>query len=59
MLLYLSPWELIATLLIPTQEVLASTAVNVALQTSFHSPPYLLELLLVTINFPQISREDY
>lgn len=58
MLLYLLPWELIATLLIPTQEVFASTAINVALQASFHSPPYLLELLLVTIKLPQIPREE-
>ena len=29
-----------------------SKAVNVALQASFHSPPYLLELLLVTISLP-------
>lgn len=58
MLLHLLPWELIATLIIPTQEVLASTAVNVALQASFHSPPYLLELLLVTIQLPHISKEE-
>lgn len=58
MLLYLLPWELIATLLFPSQEVLASTAVNVALRASFHSPPYLLELLLVTIKPPQIWREE-
>lgn len=29
-----------------------SKAVNVALQASFRSPPYLLELLLVTISLP-------
>ena len=58
MLLQLLPWGLIVTLLIPTQEAFASTAVNVALQASFHSPPYLLELLLVTIKLRQISREE-
>lgn len=58
MLLYLLPWELIAILIIPPQEASASTAVNVALQASFHSPPYLLELLLVTIKLPQIPREE-
>ena len=57
MLLNLLPWELIATLLIPTPVALASTAVNVALQASFRSPPYLLELLLVTIKVPRLSKE--
>lgn len=57
MLLQLLPWGLIASLLISTQEALASTAVNVALQASFHSPPYLLELLLVTIKLPQIREK--
>lgn len=35
-----------------TQCAVASKAVNVALQASFRSPPYLLELLLVTISLP-------
>ena len=37
---------LLAASFLPVQ---ADKAVNVALQASFHSPPFLLELLLVTI----------
>ena len=35
-----------------TECALTSKAVNVALQASFRSPPYLLELLLVTVSPP-------
>ena len=52
MLLQLLPWELIGALLICTQTVSGKSAINVALQASFNSPPYLLELLLVTIKLP-------
>ena len=32
------------------QSAFASPTVNVALQASFNAPPYILELLLVTLN---------
>lgn len=53
------PWELARFLLISSvlnaSRVSGGPAVNVALQASFNSPPYLLELLLVTTrNFPRI-----
>lgn len=43
------PWELIGVLILSASCSLANKAINVALQASFNSPPYLLELLLVTI----------
>lgn len=43
------PWELLGSILIANtwlaKGVTAGPAVNVALQASFDSPPYLLELL--------------
>ena len=46
------PSELVRVLLVSSvlnaARVSAGPAVNVALQASFNSPPYLLELLLVT-----------
>lgn len=51
---YFLPWEIFAFLLIFPQHVVAGAAVNVRLQASFNSPPYLLELLLVTIKRPEI-----
>lgn len=52
MLLRLLPWELVGALLFSTQTVSGKSAINVALQASFNSPPFLLELLLVTIKLP-------
>ncbi len=55
--MYLSffPWELVCVLLVSSAlncvRVSAGPAVNVALEASFNSPPYLLELLLVTTRF--------
>lgn len=49
---HLLPWEIFASLVIFPQHVFAGAAVNVGLQASFNSPPYLLELLLVTIKRP-------
>lgn len=53
MLLHQLPRELLTIVLITSSswlphQVAASPAVNVALQASFNSPPYLLELLYVT-----------
>lgn len=58
MLRHLLPREIFASLLIFPQLVFAGVAVNVGLQASFNSPPYLLELLLVTIKRPQNSRQE-
>lgn len=44
-------WGLIVILLSRTLRVAASPSVNVALQASFNSAPYLLELLFVTVKF--------
>lgn len=52
-----SLWPLgLATAFLTTiHHTVASKAVNVALQASFRSPPYLLELLLVTMNLPYLK----
>jgi hypothetical protein len=46
------PLGLVALLSTTPDCAIAKKAVNVALQASFRSPPYLLELLLVTTNLP-------
>lgn len=56
MLLLFHLWRLIVVLLSGTLRVAASPSVNVALQASFNSPPYLLELLFVTVNFLSKSK---
>lgn len=54
MRLSLLPSELLGVLLVSssftTRHALAGPTVNVALQASFNAPPYILELLLVTLN---------
>ena len=53
MLLRLLPPDLLGLLVVSSvltpSFILASPAVNVALQASFDAPPYILELLLVTM----------
>ena len=53
MRLYLLPAELLAVLLVSSsftaRHAFASPTVNVALQASFSAPPYILELLSVTL----------
>lgn len=50
----LLPSELLSVLLVSSsftaRHALAGPTVNVALQASFNAPPYILELLLVTLN---------
>lgn len=58
MLRHLLPWKIFASLLVFPQHIFAGAAVNVELQASFNSPPYLLELLLVTIKHLQNSRRE-
>ena len=59
MRLSLLPSELLGVLLgsssFTARHVLAGPTVNVALQASFNAPPYILELLLVTLKI-QIRR---
>ena len=59
MRLSLLPSELLGVLLVSSsrivQNAIAGPTVNVALQASFNAPPYILELLLVTLKLP-ISR---
>ena len=54
MRLSLLPPELLGFILglssFKAQYAFASPTVNVALQASFNAPPYILELLLVTLN---------
>lgn len=58
MLRQLLLWQIFAYQLIFPAHVFAGAAVNVGLQASFNSPPYLLELLLVTIKRLQNSRRE-
>lgn len=55
MRLSLLPSELLRVLLVSSpftaRHALAGPSVNVALQASFSAPPYILELLSVTIKF--------
>ena len=55
------PSELVHVLLVSSvlkaARVSAGPAVNVALQASFNSPPYLLELLLVTTRNSKSRRQ--
>lgn len=39
----------LTSIFLHSQRVSASPAINVALQASFNAPPYILELLLVTL----------
>ena len=56
MRLSLLPSELLGVLLVSSSRIvqyaIAGPTVNVALQASFNAPPYILELLLVTLKFP-------